>query len=292
MTLYLRSTFRTARVASGRCEMDFSPAQVAQWDEPITLAVQFGLQARTSAWADIREKAKRIRSSNGVNIIASDSETISAEVQGSSAVYTTSIQRVPGTKQIGMWYCTCPWAMYSWGRSGRWQKFEGRMCAHALALSYETQSMEFGGNEIRVNENSGQWDAGDVIQDFEREMPGDWRKDYAASVKEREPMEMDEALFEPDVEAVLRDEPEGAVPMTTASRKWVMAGGGTDNADIAKAARRQLAKTSMKAFSTDEQRQIIGEGVGVMAGNLDRLDLAGTHYQHLEDLDDDDTFLW
>lgn len=38
----------------------------------------------------------------------------------------------------------------------------------------------------------------------------------------------------------------------------------------------------MKAFSPAEQAQLINEGEGVTASNLDRLDISGTHYEALE----------
>lgn len=62
------------------------------------------------------------------------------------------------------------------------------------------------------------------------------------------------------------------------------AGGGSD---IAQAAREHLAKTALKDYSPAEQAAIIGEGTGVRAANLDRLDIADTHYAHLNDEDDE-----
>ena len=69
--------------------------------------------------------------------------------------------------------CSCPWAAYSWGRSGRWRKYEGRMCAHAMALVYEAQAQEWGGNNVTEGE-------GFAEEPFFYEAPpikDDWRID-------------------------------------------------------------------------------------------------------------------
>ena len=59
-------------------------------------------------------------------------------------------------------------------------------------------------------------------------------------------------------------------------------GGGQGDSDIAAAAREHLAKEAVKDFTPGEQATIINEGQGVTAANLDRLDIAGTHYEPLE----------
>jgi hypothetical protein len=64
--------------------------------------------------------------------------------------------------------------------------------------------------------------------------------------------------------------------------------GGSDDFDISASAKAHLAKTSAKKFTPSEQARIIGEGVGVQASNLDRLDISGTHYEALEHLYDQD----
>jgi ribosomal protein L37AE/L43A len=43
-----------------------------------------------------------------------------------------------------------------------------------------------------------------------------------------------------------------------------------------------MQATAMKAFTPGEQKQIIDEGMDVTASNLDRLDIAGTHYEALD----------
>lgn len=59
-----------------------------------------------------------------------------------------------------------------------------------------------------------------------------------------------------------------------------------DASEIAQAARAVLEKTAVKDYSPAEQAAIINEGHNVRAANLDRLDIADTHYAHLNDEDD------
>jgi hypothetical protein len=60
--------------------------------------------------------------------------------------------------------------------------------------------------------------------------------------------------------------------------------------DIAAAAKAHLAKTALKDFSSSEQVALINEGSssGVRAANLDRLDIADTHYSMINNDDDED----
>lgn len=98
--------------------------------------------------------------------------------------------------------------------------------------------------------------------------------------------------------AMLHDEPEAALPSTDGSteevddpmspaaiaqRKAML--GDADDLDIAAAANAYLAKIAVKRFTPLEQMELIEEGEreGVTASNLDRLEIAGTHYEALED---------
>jgi 2'-5' RNA ligase len=105
-----------------------------------------------ASWADIRAKAKRIRAEGGVRIIsAPDAKNpyITAEVKGDTHTYQTTILRSIGGKSVAGWECTCAWAHYAWGRSGRWKKFEGRQCSHALATIYQAQADEMFGGKVK-----------------------------------------------------------------------------------------------------------------------------------------------
>lgn len=119
----------------------------------------------TARWKDVQAKAKRIRSSGKVRVISASTAYLVGEVQGDNAVYQATLMREPGTTKVALWECGCAWAAYSWGRSGRWKKYEGRLCSHALALNYEGMSRG--------------WLDGKNIED--RETPA-WRKDQPVTV--------------------------------------------------------------------------------------------------------------
>jgi 2'-5' RNA ligase len=110
---------------------------------------------------------------------------------------------------------------------------------------------------------------------------------------------------QPAAHAIMHDEPEPALPSTdgvdedamameASSRSWLLGGSGPSqdaagaisDSDIAARAA-AFVKEGVKSFTKDEQRDLITEGVteGVRAGNLDSLDIRGTHYEAL--LDDD-----
>lgn len=61
------------------------------------------------------------------------------------------------------------------------------------------------------------------------------------------------------------------------------AGSSKDTSDIATAAAAFLQKTAMAEFSPAQQKELIDEGEGVLAGNFASLQIAGTHYQPLEE---------
>jgi hypothetical protein len=111
----------------------------------------------TAAWSDVRNKAKRIRSEGGVKVVAASNDHIAAEVKGDHHTYETILQYAPGTHKIAIWQCGCKWASYSWGRSGRWKRYEGRMCSHALATSFEAQSRGMFGAEVKADTQRPSW---------------------------------------------------------------------------------------------------------------------------------------
>lgn len=110
---------------------------------------------RTSAWSDVRDKGRRISGDGGVRIIANTGTTVTAEVQGDNGLYISSITRVPGTKQRGMWYCACKWTQYVWARSEPYKRFEGRPCSHSMALWFEMQRHEMFGGTITEDPSTG-----------------------------------------------------------------------------------------------------------------------------------------
>lgn len=139
--------------------------------------------ASESAWTDVRDKATRVRRDGQVRIIAYTGNSITAEVKGDSNIYTTTLTRVPGTKQTAMWHCTCPWNTYAWARSGRWKNLEGRMCSHALALIFEAQSQEMFGGQISEMSATPIWRTTEPVEEPTKLPPAPWRLDVAASVR-------------------------------------------------------------------------------------------------------------
>ena len=111
----------------------------------------------TARWKDVQTKAKRIRTEGGVRIIAADNGVVVGHVRGDSNVYEAEIVRVPGKQQIGSWACGCKWGSYSWGRSGPWKRFEGRMCSHVLALQYEATSRGSFDRSMTLDEKQPAW---------------------------------------------------------------------------------------------------------------------------------------
>ena len=111
----------------------------------------------TASWADVRQKARRIRSDGGVRLIVANAGRVVAHAQGDTEVYETEINKVPGRRQVAHWVCACAWAAYSWGRTGRWRRFEGRMCSHALATQYEAQARGMFGREVQVDPPQPHW---------------------------------------------------------------------------------------------------------------------------------------
>lgn len=151
----------------------------------------------TAAWSDIQEKAKRIRSEGGVRILSVTDDQVTGDVQGDEGVYQTTLIREPGKQAVAMWECGCPWATYSWARSGRWKKYEGRMCSHALALNYEIQARGWRGGEVHEDPEAPEWDTGAKVPG-DRELPAEWQrgKPRAASVVAMAPIKADPSIEE------------------------------------------------------------------------------------------------
>lgn len=89
-------------------------------------------------WPGIMEKAQRLRQEGGVQVQRNGVQNIVGTVQGDHGTYNTEIWRSdPQKNTISLWNCTCPWGEVSWGRTRQFKKFEGRPCAHTLALYWE-----------------------------------------------------------------------------------------------------------------------------------------------------------
>jgi 8-oxo-dGTP pyrophosphatase MutT (NUDIX family) len=115
----------------------------AQWSQKVGLHVE-------GSWADVRNKAKRIRREGGVHITVASPDGVAGTVQGDQGVYESLISFAPGTRRVASWRCDCPWFTYAFDRSAKYEQLQGRMCSHCLALNYEAQSRGMFGNQVKV----------------------------------------------------------------------------------------------------------------------------------------------
>lgn len=112
----------------------------------------------TAAWADVRRKAKRIRSEGGVRITLASDGLVIGEVKGDHHVYETGVQRLPGSKHsVATYTCGCKWGAYHWGAKDDFSRFAGRMCSHALALQYEAASRGMFGRDVTEDSAKPEW---------------------------------------------------------------------------------------------------------------------------------------
>lgn len=122
----------------------------------------------TAAWADVRAKAKRIRSQGGVQITHASEAMVVGNVKGDHNVYETGLQRVPGRRQsVASYSCGCKWGAYHWGADDDLSRFAGRMCSHALALQYEAASRGMFGRDLTVDEARPQWVPSKVVVKYD-----------------------------------------------------------------------------------------------------------------------------
>jgi hypothetical protein len=99
-------------------------------------------------WNDIMEKAQRYRSEGRVILDMNSATDVVGRVYGDTArentgqdYYETTFSRQdPNSNAITQWQCSCPWDDYAWQRTRQWKKYEGRPCAHVLALHWESQT--------------------------------------------------------------------------------------------------------------------------------------------------------
>ena len=133
----------------------------------------------TASWSDVQTKAKRIKDDGGVRIISVTGDYITAHVQGDNGVYESTLQR-GSNGEILQWVCSCPWFSYSFGRSGRWKKYEGRMCGHCLALQYQAQSEGIFKRKIKEDIFTPEWDHD--ITHYEAPPQKEWRVNATKNV--------------------------------------------------------------------------------------------------------------
>lgn len=96
---------------------------------------------KVAEWQDIQEKAKRYYNGGAVTLLRNGQDNTVAQVNGDNGTYETEIWRDDPNNPnvISLWNCSCPWGQHSWGRTRQWKKYEGRPCAHVLAVNWESQ---------------------------------------------------------------------------------------------------------------------------------------------------------
>ena len=110
---------------------------------------------KEAAWRDVEMKAKRLKDSGQVNIVNNFPNVVDGMVKGDNGTYETIIYREnPESSSISHWTCECDWGKYAWGRTRRYQKFEGRPCSHVMAMYWQSRSVPVGyqGGEQPVGE--------------------------------------------------------------------------------------------------------------------------------------------
>jgi hypothetical protein len=94
---------------------------------------------RTAGWVDIMNKAKRLIMGGAVQMLRNGVNNIIGHVIGDHGEYNTEIGRDdPNSRTITTWKCECPWDQYAWQRTRKWKKYEGRPCAHVMALYWKS----------------------------------------------------------------------------------------------------------------------------------------------------------
>jgi hypothetical protein len=99
------------------------------------------LEAKTANWSEIMQKAQRLKNNGQVFINFNGQQHVEGQVVGDTGTYDTSFDRMdPNSQAITTWNCSCPWGEVSWGRTRQWKKYEGRPCAHTLAMFWASRS--------------------------------------------------------------------------------------------------------------------------------------------------------
>lgn len=99
-------------------------------------------------WTDVATKAKRLVQEGKVTILRNAPHHIMAHVIGDGTdnggvpdEHDVEITRSdPNSQTIEQWNCDCAWAGFSWDRTRKWKKFEGRPCSHVIATYWKARS--------------------------------------------------------------------------------------------------------------------------------------------------------
>ena len=106
--------------------MDIEPSSDLYKESTIT---HEGKTVHISSWQDVMAKAKRLIQSGQVQVLRNGYHEVAGRVQGDHGIYEPTIERQdPESRSISSWSCQCRWSDYSWGRTRKWKKYEGRPC--------------------------------------------------------------------------------------------------------------------------------------------------------------------
>jgi LysM repeat protein len=158
-------------VRHGSANYEISPAM-----EEYGQLIEADRSMRYAAWADVRRKAKRLRTEGQIDVKDLGDDRIYARVKGDHGVYDVMVKKGHEFGGIGRGHsvadysCNCQWGRWAFKRQ---YKFVGRMCSHALAAYNEMQSQYLKDNHAEhFRKRTAAITAG-VVQDF---------KDWADSV--------------------------------------------------------------------------------------------------------------
>src|ERR1017187_1370515 len=103
----------------------------------------FEHQHKTADYSEVEQKATRLIQAGKVHVQANHGEEIQGIVEGDHGTYEVNIKKDanPESESISRWTCECEWGQFAWGRTRQWKKFEGRPCAHVLALYWAARSV-------------------------------------------------------------------------------------------------------------------------------------------------------
>lgn len=120
--------------------------------EQYGMLIEADKEMREAAWADVRDKAKRLRSQGAIDVHDIAPDRIYASVKGDNAVYDVMVKKggefggFGNGQSVADYSCSCQWGRWAFKRQ---YKFVGRMCSHALAAYHEMQSQHYKDNPIR-----------------------------------------------------------------------------------------------------------------------------------------------
>lgn len=143
--------------------------------EEYGMLVEADRDLRYAAWADVRDKAKRLRAEGAVHVNDIAPDRIFASVKGDHGVYDVMIKKgsefggFGNGQSIADYSCNCQWGRWAFKRQ---YKFVGRLCSHALAAYHEMQSQYLKDNPHHFKKRT----AG-VTQDYKK-----WAEENGAGI--------------------------------------------------------------------------------------------------------------